>query len=83
MSACGQVLVAQRISPTFDSPKVGKSEAPWWNARRWAFFSCKKRTKRTYRRAGRGSFFAESGDIVNGRVVTFSTAVWILFSRKW
>jgi hypothetical protein len=82
MSAWGQVLVGQPVSPTFDSPKVGKSEAPLGNARRGAFFSLKKRTKRTYRRVGRGSFFARSGDIFDGRVVTFLTAVRIGFSSK-
>lgn len=41
MSARGQVLVRRHISPTFDSPKVGKSEAPLTDARRWAFFSFK------------------------------------------
>lgn len=55
--------------PTFDSPKVGKSEAPHHAL--------------AMMRVMTDSFFVPGGDILNDRLVTFYSAARLYFIRKW
>jgi hypothetical protein len=83
MSAWGRFWSASAFLRLLTRQKSAKARLPWGTLAAGRSFLDKKRTKRTYQRVGRGSFMARSGDIFNGRVVTFLTAVWVLFNRKW
>ena len=58
-----------RCSSTFDSPKVAKARLPHPvnGTTRWQTVS----------------FFVSGGDIFADRLVTFCSAVWPTFIRKW
>ena len=58
-----------RFSSTFDSPKVAKARLP-------------HPVNGTARRQT-FSFFVSGGVIFADRLVTFCTAVWPIFIRKW
>lgn len=57
------------LKPTFDSPKVAKARLPT------PFFA--------HVLAFSMSFFVSGGDILNGRLATFLTAMKLQFIRKW
>jgi len=59
----------QAMIPTFDSPKVDKSEAPHHAPAMMGVLT--------------DSFFVPGGNILNDRLVTFYSAARLYFIRKW
>ncbi len=60
---------ADQVLPTFDSPKVAKARLPSWFLGVVTLASM--------------GFFVRTGDFLNDRLVTFSTAARLAFIRKW